>query len=157
LDALTVYRRVTDLDPDNFPAWVNRAAVNNSQGMFLPGLDYADQAVALRPDQPNGHVVRGFALRGLGRLAEARAAFEEAVRVAPESPEALVGLGATALDESDFKLATSAFERLVKVLPSQDAYRGLASSYSQAGRDQDAARVAAKARELFPDDPFFRP
>ena len=157
LDALTVYRRVTDLDPNNFPAWVNRAAVNNSQGMFLPGLDYADKAVALRPDQPNGHIVRGFALRGLERLKEAQAAFEEAVRIAPESPEALVGLGATALDEDDFQLAASAFERLVKVLPSQDAYRGLVSSYSQAGRDEDAARVAAKARELFPDDPFFRP
>src|SRR3989442_13915941 len=100
LDALTVYRRVTDLDPDNFPAWVNRAAVNNSQGMFLPGLDYADRAIALRPDQPNGHVVRGFALRGLERLGEAQAAFEEAVRVAPESTEAVVGLVAAAVDHA---------------------------------------------------------
>src|SRR5207249_6920378 len=68
LQALTVFRGVLKLDAAYFPAWINIAAVNNSQAMFTPGLDAADHAIALRPDVPNGHVVRGFALRGLERL-----------------------------------------------------------------------------------------
>ena len=40
---------------------------------------------------------------------------------------------------------------------SVDAYRGLVSSYRQAGRGEDAARAAGAARERFPDDPSFTP
>src|SRR3989441_12443354 len=122
-----------------------------------PGLDAADHAIALQPDVPNGHVVRGFALRGLERLDEARAAFQEALRLAPGLPDALLGLGATAIERGDFGEAAQAFERLVAIAPSADAYRGLVYSYRMAGRDEDTARVTAAAHERFPDDTFFAP
>jgi len=157
LEALTVFRGVLKLDAAYFPAWINIAAVNNSQAMFTPGLDAADHAIALQPDVPNGHVVRGFALRGLERLDEARAAFQEALRLAPGQPDALLGLGATAIERGDFGEAAQAFERLVATAPSADVYRGLVYSYRMAGRDQDAARLTAAAHVRFPDDTFFAP
>jgi len=157
LEALTVFRGVLKLDEAYFPAWINIAAVNNSQAMFTPGLDAADHAIALQPDVPNGHVVRGFALRGLERLDEARAAFQEALRLAPGQPDALLGLGATAIERGDFGEAAQAFERLVATAPSADVYRGLVYSSRMAGRDEDAARVTAAAHERFPDDTFFAP
>jgi tetratricopeptide (TPR) repeat protein len=157
LEALTVFRRVTSLDPAYLPAWINFAAVNNSQAMFAPALDAADRALALRPDVPNAHVVRGFALRGLGRLDESRAAFQEALRLAPGLPDALLGLGATAIERGDFGEAAQAFERLVATAPSADVYRGLVYSYRMAGRDEDAARASAAGHERFPDDAWFAP
>ena len=102
-------------------------------------------------------LVTGVALRGLGRLDEAQSAFEQALRLVPGQPEALLGLATTAAERKDLALATSAFERLVQVSPSRDAYRGLVSSYRQAGRGEDAARAAGAARERFPDDPSFTP
>ena len=157
LEAITVFRRVTDLDPKYVPAWINIAAINNTQTAFNPALDAAEHAIAVRPDIPNGYVVKGHALRGLGRFQAAREAFEEAVRLAPTQPEALLGLGATAIDLKDWTLAASTFQRLIKVAPVPDAYRGLVYSYRQSGREADAADMAAVARELFPGDEFFSP
>jgi tetratricopeptide (TPR) repeat protein len=157
IEALAAFRQVTDREPEYFPAWINIGAVNNQRGSFAPALGAADRAVAIRPDIANAHVVRGFALRGLGRREEAGAAFEEALRLDARRPDALFGLGANAAEQEDFLLAASAFERLVDVAPSRDAYRGLVFSYRRAGRNGDAARAAAAAREQFPDDPFFAP
>ena len=157
LQALTVFRGVTNLDPTFLAAWINVAAVNNSQAMFTPALDAADHALALRADAPSAHVARGFALRGLERLDEARDAFQEALRLAPGLPDALLGLGATAIDRRDFGEAAQAFEQLVATIPSADIYRGLVYSYRMAGRDADAARVTAAAHERYPDDTFFAP
>jgi protein O-mannosyl-transferase len=156
-EALALYRRVTDLDPRYFPAWVNSATVHESLGAYGPALDAAQRAVSLRPGAFEGYVVTGVALRGLGRLDEAQSAFEQALRLVPGQPEALLGLATTAAERRDIVLATSAFERLVQISPSRDAYRGLVSSYRQAGREDDAARAAEAAREHFPDDPSFTP
>jgi tetratricopeptide (TPR) repeat protein len=154
-EAMAAFRRVTEIEPAHFPAWINLASADNSRGNFETALASAERAVAIRAEVPNAHVVRGFALRGLGRLDEARAAFEEALRLAPSMPDALMGLGATDLERGDFERATWAFARLVRVAPLRDAYRGLVYSHRQAGRLDEAARVAAAARERFPDDDFF--
>jgi tetratricopeptide (TPR) repeat protein len=153
--AVGLFRRVTDIDPAFFPAWINLAAVHNANGGHEAALAAADAAVRARPDVPNAYLVRGSALRGLRRFAEAEKAFETAVRLAPGMPDALLGLGATAIDAGDFATATQAFEGLVAVAPSADAYRGLVHSYRQTGRAEDAARTAAAARQRFPTDPFF--
>ena len=155
LEALTIFRRVTDLDPGHFPAWINFASAGNSQGMFTPALYAAERAIMVRPEIPNGHVVRGFALRGLGRLDEARGAFDHALTLSPDLPDALLGLGTVAIDQGNFDEAARAFERLLAKTPSPDVYRGLVYSYRMAGRMEEAGRVAAAARERFPDDSFF--
>jgi hypothetical protein len=54
-------------------------------------------------------------------------------------------------------MATRAFEELARAAPSPEAYRGLVASYRSAGREGDAARAAATARQRFPDDPSFAP
>ena len=157
LEALTVFRRVTDLDPKYVPAWINIAAINNAETAFKPALDAAERAIAVRSDIPNAWVVKGHALRGMNKLPEARAAFEEALRLAPGQPEALLGLGATTIDLQDWTASASVFERLIKIAPVPDAYRGLVFSYRQGGHETEAANVAATAHQMFPNDEFFAP
>src|SRR5436309_5240638 len=157
LEALTVFRRVTDLDPKYVPAWINIAAINNAETAFKPALDAAERAIAVRSDIPNAWVVKGHALRGMSKLPEARAAFEEALRLAPGQPRALLGLGATTIDLQDWTASASVFERLIKIAPVPDAYRGLVFSYRQGGHETEAANVAATAHQMFPNDEFFAP
>ena len=156
-EALEAFHRVTELSPTRFAAWVDRAAIHNVQHEFGLALDEAGRAIALRPEAPNGHVMRGYALLGLGRPAEARASFERALRLPRAQPDALLGYGSAALQEGDTLAAVRSFEHLVHVAPSAEAYRGLVASYRQAGRSADAARTAAVGHERFPGDPFFAP
>lgn len=156
-EALRLFDRVTELEPKRFAAWIDKAAISNQAGDFEPGLRAAEQAIAVRGDVPNGYVMRGFALRGLGRLAEARASFETALRLPGVGQDALFGLAATALEQGDARTAAAGFEHLASVGPSADVYRGLIASYRQLGRDGDAARAIEEARRRFPDDPVFRP
>ena len=159
--ALPEFAEALRIDPEDkgslFDWSVNRAVILTDQEEFSAALDAADQAVAVRPELPAGYVERGLALRGLQRLDEAQSAFEEALRLDPRRPEALLDLAAVALDKADFALAAATFERLIAVAPSQQAYRGLVYSYRNAGREFDAARVAAAARRRYPGDDFFRP
>ena len=148
---------MTDLDPKYVPAWINIAAINNAETAFKPALDAAERAIAVRSDIPNAWVVKGHALRGMNKLPEARAAFEEALRLAPGQPEALLGLGATTIDLQDWTASASVFERLIKIAPVPDAYRGLVFSYRQGGHETEAANVAATAHQMFPNDEFFAP
>jgi len=97
-EALACFRRITEIAPGYVPAWMNIAAVTGAEGRFDEALDAAEHAVALRPDLALAHVARGVALHGLARSAEARAAFEEALRVDPEQPRAREGLRAIAAE-----------------------------------------------------------
>lgn len=157
IHALALFRRVVDIDPTHFPAFINLAATNNAMGAHTPALDWANRAIAAKPDVPNAYLVKGFALRGLNRNLEAREAFEQALRYTPGMPDALFALGATATELEDYPMAIDSFERLVLIAPLAGAYRGLVNAYREAGREEDAERLAAEARGKFPDDAFFAP
>jgi tetratricopeptide (TPR) repeat protein len=156
-DALRLFDRVIALEPKRFAAWVNEAAIRSGRREYGDALEAADRAVALQPNASNGHIMRGFALRGLGRLAEARTAFQTALRHPPVGADALLGFGATALDLGDAKAAAAAYEHLVQVAPSAEAYRGLVVSYQLAGRDVEARQTLEDARRRFPGDPALAP
>jgi tetratricopeptide (TPR) repeat protein len=154
-EALVYFRRVIDIEPRHLASWVNSAAIYNERGDFQAALEAADHAVAIRPDAGNAHVMRGYALRGVVRLAEARASFERALRLPNPQPDALLGFAETVLEQGDVPRATVAFERLVQAAPSAQAYRGLVTAYRRSGREADAARVARAARARYPDTSFF--
>ena len=63
-----------------------------SRGDPVAALAWADQALALRADQPLAWQVRGEALLKLGRAGEAAAAFERSLALAPDDPETRAAL-----------------------------------------------------------------
>src|SRR4029453_15369063 len=103
-----------------------------------------------RPSALNGHIMRGSGFRGLGRLAEARTAFQTALRHPPVGADALLGFAATALDLGDPRAAALASEHLVRGASRAEAYRGLVISYRQSGRNGDAQQTLEEARRRFP-------
>jgi tetratricopeptide (TPR) repeat protein len=154
--ATRLYEEIVAQDPDYFPAWINLGALRNQEGDYARALDAADRAVAVRPDVPNAYVVRGHALRGLGRPRDAIGAFDAALDRAPGAIEALLGLGAAAFEAGDFEGAAPAFAQVVRSAPSRDAYRGLVLSLRRAGRAEEAQRIAAEAASRYPGEPAFR-
>jgi tetratricopeptide (TPR) repeat protein len=151
-----LYEEILGHAPDYFPAWINLGAMLNQSGDHARALDAADRATAIRPDVPNAYVVRGYALRGLGRPRDAVSAFAAALERAPGAIEALLGMGAAAFEAGDFEQAARAFGQLVDTAPSREAYQGLVLSLGKTGRTEEARHTAAQAAARFPDEPAFR-
>lgn len=91
-------------------------------GKTAEALDQARRAVELEPDNVEGHLCLGSALRAAGRPADAIAEFEIGARKSPPDPRALHGL-ALALAALDDPRAEEAFARAVAAAPKNLAAR----------------------------------
>ena len=81
LGAEQAYRSGLLADPDALENRVGLATLSVSRGDLRGALVQYDAIVASRPKLADAHLGRSFALMGLGRFAEARAALDEAARL----------------------------------------------------------------------------
>ena len=85
---------------------LNSAACAQSDGRHAEALAHADAALALSSNSTKAHYRKGQALRGLGRLAEAEAAFTAVLAIDPRNRQAHAEL--TALAEASTAAAATA-------------------------------------------------
>ncbi len=124
-----------------------RVDPNNEQVLFrLGGLYYdvnrynearttARQAIALAPSDWRYHYLAGLIEKDTGNLAQARSAFETAIRARPAAADAYNQLGDMAMRQSRPEEAIRHFERAVRIDPADTAYKlNLAAAYRAAGR-----------------------
>jgi tetratricopeptide (TPR) repeat protein len=88
----------------------------------------------------------GIANTQLGKSAEARENYSQALRLDPRDPYALMGLGLLAYRESDFTAAADFFSRATAVDPSDFDYLLLATALQQAGRKAEANTAYEQAQ-----------
>jgi Tfp pilus assembly protein PilF len=69
--------------------------------------------VRLDPNNVRAHTNRANALRALGRVAEAREAYQAAIRLAPDDVDALNGLGVLAVQSGAPDEAVELFRRVL--------------------------------------------
>ena len=87
---------------------LNSAACAHTDGRHTEALGHAEAALALSPDNATkAHYRKGLALRGLGRLAEAKAAFTAVINLEPLNRQAHTELAALAAE-----LESAAFEQM---------------------------------------------
>ena len=78
---------------------LNLAACAHSDGRHTEALTHAEAALALSPDNATkAHYRKGQALRGLGRLVEAGAAFSAVIKLEPQNRQAHAELAALAAE-----------------------------------------------------------
>ncbi|TAM96315.1 MAG: tetratricopeptide repeat protein [Rhodanobacteraceae bacterium] len=104
------------------------------------------------PDDSELARLHGVALFMLGRNAEARGAFEEAVRLAPDSIEARGNLASALLTDGDADGAVALLDEVVRVRPGDPALRNnLANALRAAGDDARARDEYLAALAIAPD------
>ena len=86
------YRRLIELAPDNADYLIGLATVRLGQEQPNDALNLLDRARVRDDHRPDQFVARGRALRSLGRVPEARAAFRTALTLAPGDEAALAGI-----------------------------------------------------------------
>jgi protein O-GlcNAc transferase len=107
--------------------------------------------VRLDPNNALGHANRGNALRSLGRLPEAKDAYEAALAVSPRSVDALNGLGTLAVLGGAPDEAVRLFRRALEQQPDlAEARLNLAVAELKRGR---AGEARAEIAELLRRSP----
>ena len=96
--ASTAAAEASPLDALEAALLLNSAACAHGDGRHAEALTHAEAALALSPDAAKAHYRRGQALRGLGRLAEAEAAFSAVVKLEPHNRQAHAELAALAAE-----------------------------------------------------------
>jgi len=97
-EAIASYNRVLAVHPENAAALrrvgalVGLSAALSEQGKSEDAIAPLRQALALKPDYAGAHHKLGHMLRGLGRLEEARHAYQQAIKLAPEKPRFYMSL-----------------------------------------------------------------
>ncbi|MEW6073493.1 MAG: tetratricopeptide repeat protein [Planctomycetota bacterium] len=132
-------------------ALVAVAAAHVEGESFAEALVWIDRALARGPEEPAAHLVRGMALRGLGRAAEAQTHLERTSRLSPGSPEPWRELAQLHAGEGRLELALEAAvagRNLAPQDPLSHYHVGLVHTLA---RDPAAAQTAfERALELDP-------
>jgi tetratricopeptide (TPR) repeat protein len=118
-DALRMFERAFQLDPNNFEAWMNFGQITLSFRGYEDAKNAFSKAVALRPKNYDAHIGLGAAMRGLGDTAGAKAQYEEAKGIANNRPEAYYNLGLLYQDYmsgsvEDMKQALTYYDQFVQ-------------------------------------------
>ena len=83
-EAVTAFSKAIELE-DNYVFFSNRSGAYASMKRFQDALNDADACVKRAPQWAKGYSRRGGALFGLGRLEDAKAAYEEGLKLEPSN------------------------------------------------------------------------
>ncbi len=164
-EAAADLRQVLALKPDSYEAHYNLAIVLADLCTPARQLDAAiaeaEEAVRLRPDLPDGHLLLGDLYRQRGQHEKALAQFQKAVEIAPDRADAYELLGATqslmglaAEAENSRRTAVGLRAKAASQRPPDpfQAHLDLANAYVAAGEYDKAVAEYEAAGKLKPDD-----
>jgi len=146
--------RATALAPRNGFAWTRLAELEFSQDHGKQARAAIDHGLTLTPDNARAYALRGFILSSENRIAEARAAFENSVRLDGGFGNGWLGLGLTKIKKGDLEGGRADLQTAATVEPTSSIFHSyLGKAMSQDGRKEEAAKDLKLARILDPNDP----
>ena len=146
--------RATGLAPDNGFAWTRLAELEFSAGHTEAARTAIEKGLAFTPENARAQALRGFILSSENRIDEARAAFENSVRLDGGFGNGWLGLGLTKIKKGDLEAGRADLQTAATVEPTSSVFHSyLAKAMSQDRRDEEAAKELKLARLLDPNDP----
>ena len=150
--ALATVQRGLALNADFAPFHLTIANLYRQQRDLDLALDHVDRALELNPARGYAHEQRGRLLFGMGRHADAKAAFESALSLEPEKRTTLFYLGLAEVELSNWSRAVERFERVIELEPSFAlGHVFVARGLVETGRIEEARKAQRNAREYGAD------
>jgi tetratricopeptide (TPR) repeat protein len=117
VDARTQFVQIVDRHPTQVNAWIKLGQAALVVGDVNRLNQAAERAVALAPQRPEGHLLRGMARQQAGDHDAAIEAFDAAARLSPESAEPLLLKGISFERAGDHRAAVDAYQQALRVAP----------------------------------------
>jgi protein O-GlcNAc transferase len=116
-EAADAFRRAVDLDADSWRALAGLGNLALRGGRPLAAVGHFRTSIEIRPATAWVHVNLGDALRAIGALNEARAAYYKAHVIAPGTMQAGLGLAAIHLERAEFLDAARMYDVIIARFP----------------------------------------
>jgi tetratricopeptide (TPR) repeat protein len=150
--AREAFERATELDKTSTQPLLGLASVYDELGQVPRALDYLRQAQARDPGDAAVVFAIAFSLERLDRVAEAKAAYQQAIDLCPQLRNAYERLAAIALQERNCAEAVIQYERLVEMEPGDlEALLTLGNLYLQTDRPAEAIDQYQQALFIEPE------
>ena len=152
LDALSCYRKVLQLEPDNAGAHCNLGIAFDELGRPDEALVSCQNALRICPEHLESHIFLIIVLRKLGRLAESVASARQALQLRPGHALLHYNLGVALKQQRRFHEALASFRTAVQIDPDfADALSHLGSTLGTLGMLDEAQAHYRRVLQLKPD------
>ncbi|HTW93703.1 MAG TPA: tetratricopeptide repeat protein [Tepidisphaeraceae bacterium] len=151
-EAEWAYARLISAEPQNAEAFHRAGILAYQRGQFAQAVHLAGKAIAIDSTAARYHCAMGNSLASLGKMPDAAAAYQEALRRQEAFPEALTGLGGVLQAMGKFSQAVEVHQKLVSVAPkSARGWTALGISLQSLGRIQEAIAAYQKVLSIEPN------
>jgi tetratricopeptide (TPR) repeat protein len=151
-EALPLFDRASQLDPNSYSAWFNVAYTLDDLGHYEQALVAYDRAISLNRNDATVWINKGFSLQdGLGRSQEALAAYEQALGLDPKDVLAWNGKGNALYSLKRYDEAMAAYEQATTLDPSDVSnWTGKGNALNYLQRNTEALSAFEQALTLDP-------
>ena len=150
-DQAATLQRALQARPNNVDVLLRLSEAFRSDGDLAQALRHVERAIVISPALGAAHALRGRCLIDAGRLDEARASIEAAMRHDPRNPRVFFTAGVLGALSRDWPVAVERLERAVRLDPSMAAgWVGLAGARVETGDLAGAGVALERARALDP-------
>jgi predicted O-linked N-acetylglucosamine transferase (SPINDLY family)/tetratricopeptide (TPR) repeat protein len=154
--AKTEYGRALARDPNHANALFNLGLLLGEEGDHEGAAALFAKLATREPTNAEARCFRGWALKGQGRIAEARAELREAVRLGPSYDLAWLRLAELELENGDLDAALAAAMKAAEASPRDlEAAATVAEVHDRRGETAKRDAWFAKARAIEPDPARF--
>jgi Flp pilus assembly protein TadD len=153
-EAITAYRELLDIQPDNWLAVSNLAFAELNAGHLEPARILFERVVPHATADARTHIGHGLLLSRLGRTPEAAASFRRAVEIDPRNPDAHANLGLALAQSGDAESAMREYTTALRLRPNFPiALHNLGLLLSDLGRLTESADALTRAAALDASQP----
>lgn len=152
-DSYSLWSNVARVRPAYWAAHYNAGLALLDAKRFDEAHASLEQAIALKPDEPNVLAALGRSYDGKGETSSAVTSFKRAIDINPEMFESYNDLGTVYFKNKDYVLAEANFAAALRLKPEASASRfNLGLCYARQGRYSDATRELERVVQATPAD-----
>ena len=148
-----IYRQILQANPRHAGAMNLLGLIALQMGRHQLAVEWISRAILLDGSQPTFHANLAEAYRGLGKLADAQACYEQVLRLHPGMPEAHNNLGTILQAQGNASKAIACYQQAVVLRPRYaDAHNNLGTVFQDQGQWEQAM---ACYRQAVGAEPFY--